>query len=65
MFMVTLVNKVTDRGGSRISGKGALWVFALLILSYFFLNIPCKWDNLVSLRPNYSIYIRGLKTGGW
>ena len=29
-----------------------------------FLNIPWKWDNLVSLRPNYFIYIGYLKTGG-
>ena len=30
----------------------------------FFLNIPWKWNNLVSLRPNYSIFIGYLKTGG-
>ena len=31
----------------------------------FFLNIPCKWNNLVSLRPNYFIFIGYfLKNGG-
>ena len=29
----------------------------------FFLNIPWKWNNLVSLRPNYFIFIGYLKTG--
>ena len=28
------------------------------------LNIPWKWNNLVSLRPNYFIFIGYLKTGG-
>ena len=50
-------------GGSRTSRK---WVhlgvrFADLIS--FFLNIPLKWNNLVSLRPNYFIFIGFLKTG--
>ena len=40
-----------------------VWRFALLILS-FFLNMPWKWNNLVSLRPNYFIFIGYLKTGG-
>ena len=31
----------------------------------FFLYIPLKWNNLVSLRPNYFIFIGYLKTGGW
>ena len=30
----------------------------------FFLNIPCKWNNLVSLRPNYFNFIGYLKSGG-
>ena len=29
----------------------------------FFLNIPRKWNNLVSLRPNYFIFMGYLKTG--
>ena len=29
----------------------------------FFLNIPWKWNNLCSLRPNYFIFIGYLKTG--
>ena len=29
----------------------------------FFLNTPWKWNNLVSLRPNYFIFIGYLKTG--
>ena len=56
------------RGGSRISGKGvhmykgvgvrfADWI-------YFSLNIPWKWNNLVSLRPNYFIFIGYLKNWG-
>ena len=40
-----------------------VWGFALLILSHFFLNIPWKWNNLVSLRPNNFIFIGYLKTG--
>ena len=48
------------RGGSRISVG-----FTLLILShFFFLNIPWKWNNLVSLRPNYFIFIVYFKRGG-
>ena len=39
-----------------------VWVFALLILSFFF-NVPWKWNNLVSLRPNYFIFIGYLKRG--
>ena len=30
----------------------------------FFLNIPWKWNNLVSLRSNYFIFIGYLKMGG-
>ena len=56
------------RGGSRISGKGVHMYkgvgvrFADFIS--FFLNIPWKWNNLVSLGPNYSIFIGYLKTWG-
>ena len=35
------------------------WRFALL-----FLNIVWKWNNLVSLKPNYFIFTGYLKTGG-
>ena len=28
------------------------------------LNIPYKWNNLASLRPNYFIFIGYLKSGG-
>ena len=31
---------------------------------YFFLNIPWKWNTLVSLRPNSFIFMGYLKTGG-
>ena len=37
------------------------WCFAALIS--FFLNSPCKCNNVV-LRPNYLIFIGYLKTGG-
>ena len=40
-------------------GGGFVW----LILSHFF-NIPWKWNNLVSLRPNYFIFVGYFKTGG-
>ena len=30
----------------------------------FFLNIPLRLNNLVSLRPNYFIFMEYLKTGG-
>ena len=39
-----------------------VWGFALLISSHFFLNISSKWNNLVSLRPNYFLCIGYLKT---
>ena len=42
-----------------------VWGFALLILSNFFLNIPWKWNNLVSLRPNYFFFMRYSKMGAW
>ena len=41
-----------------------VWGFALLILSQFSYNFPWKWNNLVSLRSNYFIFIGYLKTGG-
>ena len=49
------------RGGSRISGKKVhtykgVWVRFADFIS-FFLNIPWKWNNLVSLRQNYFIFI--------
>ena len=58
---------VCCRGGSRMSGKGVhinkgVGVRFTDFIS-FFLNIPWKWNNLVSLRPNYVIFIGYLKTG--
>ena len=61
---------IVSRAGSRISGKGGHNImykgmeirFADFIL--FFLNIPWKWNNLVSLRPNYFIFIGYLEMGG-
>ena len=55
------------RGGSMISRKGVQiykgvgGLFADFIS--FFLNIPWKWNNLVSLRPNNFIFIGYLKMG--
>ena len=54
MQAMTVLVKLQIRGGSRISGKGFIcvnvWGLALLILSnFFFVNIPCKRNNLVSL----------------
>ena len=45
------------RGGSRISGKGVC-MYKVMEVRFadfisFFLNIPWKWNKLVSLRPNY------------
>ena len=55
------------RGGSRISEKGVhvyKYVgFRKADFISFFLNIPWNWNNLVSLRPNYFIFIGFLKTG--
>ena len=55
--------------GSRISGKGVRMYkgvgrarFANFIS--FFLNIPWKWNNLVTVRPNYFIFVGYFKTGG-
>ena len=61
----------------RLEGQGVLLIVCLslplpLMVSCthcfddfisFFLNIPCKWNNLVSLRPNYFIFIGYLNTG--
>ena len=49
-------------GGSRISGK---WVHMYKYAGVRFadFNISWKWNNLVSLRPNYFIFIGYLKTG--
>ena len=52
--------------GSRISGKGVhMYKGACGCADFisFFLNIPWKWNNLVSLRPN-DFFIGCLKTGG-
>ena len=55
-------------GGSRISGKGVHMYkgvgvrFADFIS--FFLNIPWTWNNLVTLRPNYFIFIGYFKSVG-
>ena len=61
---------VRSRGGSRISGKGGggficmqEWGVRFADFISFFLNIPWKWNNLVSLRPNNFIFIGYLKTG--
>ena len=51
---------IWHRGGSRIPRKGVHMYkgvggcFSDFIS--FFLNIPWKWNNLVSLRPNYLIF---------
>ena len=37
------------------------WGFCFADLISFFLNIPRKWNNLVSLRPNYYNFIGYLK----
>ena len=47
------------RGRSRISVKGFIRRFVDSIS--FFLSIQWKWNNLVSLRPNYFIFIGYLK----
>ena len=39
-------------------------VWGLLIFISFFLNIPWKWNNLVSLRPTYFTFIGYFKRGG-
>ena len=43
-----------------------VWGFALMIrfdFISFFSNTPWKWNNLVSPRPNYFIFIGFMKTG--
>ena len=60
----------SSSGGSRISRKGIhMYLFKGLgvrVVDFisFFLNIPCKRNNLVSLRPNYFIFIGYLKRVG-
>ena len=41
-----------------------VWVRYADFIYFFPLNILWKWNNLVSLRPNYFIFIGYLKTGG-
>ena len=52
-------SKIFEKGGSF---KGMEVRFAGFIS--FSLSIPRKCNNLVSLRPNYYIFIGHLKTGG-
>ena len=64
---IVSVAQVLHKGGSRISGKGVhiykgAWVRFADVIS-FFLKISWKWNNLVSLRTNYLIFIGYLKTG--
>ena len=78
MFYPKIEKEITNfffyfivRGGSMISGKGVhiyldLGVGGVRFGDFisFYLNIPWKWNNLVSLRPNYFIFIGYFKTGG-
>ena len=54
--------------GSRISRKGSHMYKGVEVqfadFISFCLNIPWKWNNLVSLRPNYYIFIGYLKNEG-
>ena len=59
------------RGRSKISGKGVhmykggcWWGCGARCVEFisFFLNIPWKWNNLISLRPNYLFFVRYSKT---
>ena len=67
VFCHLLITFVNSRGRSRISGKevhidnGGGVRFADFIS--FFLNIPWEWNNLVSLRPNYFIFVGYFKMG--
>ena len=51
---------INSRGWSRISGKGVHVYKGVGVrfvdFTSIFLNIPWKWNNLVSLRPNYFIF---------
>ena len=61
---------VSFRGGSRINflERGSIcvkgWKVGFADFISFILNIPSKWNNLVSMRPNYFLFIGYLKTGG-
>ena len=66
-LIVKYTSACTCRGGSKVSEKGihiyeGVWVRFADFIS-FFLNIPWKWNNLVSVRPYYFIFIGYLKTG--
>ena len=41
-----------------------VWVVRFADFITFFLNIPWKWNNFVSLRPNYFPFHRIFKNGG-
>ena len=60
MMQVLGVDPGFLEGGFRCEEEGVH--FAHFIS--FFLNIPWKWNNLVSLRPNYFIFMGYLRTGG-
>ena len=55
-----------NSGGCKISGKGVHIGVGVRFADFitFFLDIPWEFNNLVSLRPNYLIFIGYFKTGG-
>ena len=61
-FHAYVQGRVQDvwKGGSYIKRCGGSFCWFYLI----FFSIPWKWNNLVSVRPNYFIYIEYLKNGG-
>ena len=66
-FLSKSVSK-EHRGGSKNSGKGVhmykVWKVRFADFFLFFLNIPWKWNNLLSVRPNNFIFIWYSKIGG-
>ena len=69
MILVLITGIIHVSGRSRISRKGVhMYMYKGVGVRFadfisFFLNIPWKWNNLVSLRPNYLIFIGYQKMG--
>ena len=62
MYMLCFCTICSYSGGSRGGSRGSLKLPSLIPL---FLNIPWKWNNLVSVRPNYFIFMKYLRKNRW
>ena len=74
---ISLLSTVSPGADPGFSERGFIYIYKCMGARFadfisFSLNIPWKWNNFVSLRPNYFIFLGYLKTwgagrggGGW